>query len=92
MAAIEVGRVCIKTRGRDAGREVVVAEIVDRNFVIVAGDTVKRRRCNIAHLEPTPRKAEVPAGKAPREPKAPAAKATAGTKVPAGTAKKETKK
>ncbi len=48
---IEVGRVCMKVAGRDAGKMVVVVEKIDDNFVIVDGNT-KRRRCNIAHLEP----------------------------------------
>ncbi len=48
---IEIGRVCMKIAGRDAGKTVVVVEKIDDNFVIVDGNT-KRRKCNIAHLEP----------------------------------------
>jgi len=50
---IEIGRVCIKVRGREAGRRCVVVDVLDENFVIVDGD-VKRRRVNIRHLEPLP--------------------------------------
>jgi len=50
---IEIGRVCIKLRGREAGRRCVIVDILDENFVIVDGD-VKRRRTNIKHLEPLP--------------------------------------
>jgi len=50
---IEVGRVCVKLRGREAGRRCVIVDILDENFVIVDGD-VKRRRTNIKHLEPLP--------------------------------------
>jgi len=50
---IEIGRVCVKVRGREAGRRCVVVDILDENFVIIDGD-VKRRRTNIRHLEPLP--------------------------------------
>ena len=53
MAAIEVGRKCIKTAGREAGEKCAIVEIIDENFVEVVGEAVKNRRCNIAHLEPT---------------------------------------
>lgn len=48
---IEVGRICIKTAGRDAGLKCVVVEILDKNFVMIDGQT-RRRKCNILHLEP----------------------------------------
>lgn len=48
---IEVGRVCMKIAGRDSGKTVVVVEKIDDNFVIIDGN-VKRKRCNITHLEP----------------------------------------
>jgi len=49
---IEVGRVCIKLAGRDAGREAIIVDILDGNFVLIDGN-VRRRKCNIMHLEPT---------------------------------------
>lgn len=48
---IDVGRVCMKTAGRDAGKIVAVVDKIDDNFVMIDGN-VKRKRCNIAHLEP----------------------------------------
>lgn len=52
----DVGRVCIKTAGREAGRKCVVVDIIDKNFVLITGPKeltgVKRRRVNIDHLEP----------------------------------------
>lgn len=53
MAAIEVGRVCIKKAGRDAGEEVVIVKVVDNNVVIVKNKKGKESRCSIRHLEPT---------------------------------------
>ena len=52
----EVGRICVKTAGREAGKYCVVVKKVDINFVMVTGPReitgVKRRRCNVVHLEP----------------------------------------
>ncbi|WP_220607949.1 50S ribosomal protein L14e [Methanobrevibacter oralis] len=53
MVSIEVGRVCVKTSGREAGKKCAIIEIIDENYVEVVGEAVKNRRCNIAHLEPT---------------------------------------
>ena len=53
MASIEVGRVCVKIAGREAGEKCAILEIIDENFVEVLGGSVKNRRCNINHLEPT---------------------------------------
>ncbi len=65
MSAIEVGRVCIKTLGREAGKTCVIVDILDKNFVVIDGN-VKRRRCNIKHIEPTDKKVEIEKG-APTE-------------------------
>ena len=55
MPAIQVGRVCIKTKGRDAGLKVVVTKLVDDNYVMISSPVRKKgdRKCAIAHLEPT---------------------------------------
>ncbi len=63
---IEVGRVCVKIRGREAGRRCVVVDILDENFVIIDGD-VKRRRANIKHLEPLPVVLNIKAGASTEE-------------------------
>ncbi|MEZ0393958.1 MAG: 50S ribosomal protein L14e [Desulfurococcaceae archaeon] len=56
MPAIEVGRICVKVAGREAGRKCVIVDIVDNNFVLITGPKgisgVKRRRVNIKHIEP----------------------------------------
>jgi large subunit ribosomal protein L14e len=49
---MDVGTVCIKTAGKDAGKKVVVVDSMEGNFVLIDGP-IKRKRCNIAHLEPT---------------------------------------
>ena len=71
MPVIEVGRLCVKTRGREAGRKCVIVEIIDDNFVLVTGPKdvsgVKRRRANINHIEVLPEKIEIQPGASDEE-------------------------
>lgn len=55
MPAIQVGRVCIKLKGRDSGEKVVVTKVIDDSFVMVRSPARKSgdRKCAILHLEPT---------------------------------------
>jgi large subunit ribosomal protein L14e len=48
---IEIGRICLKLAGRDAGRDCVIVDILDNNYVLIDGN-VRRRKCNVFHLEP----------------------------------------
>ena len=48
---IEVGRLCVKIAGRDAGGKCVIVDVLDDKFVTIDGN-VRRRKCNVAHLEP----------------------------------------
>lgn len=63
MSAMEIGRVCLKLRGREAGRRCVIVDIMDRNYVLVTGPEdltgVRRRRVNMSHLEPLDEKIEI---------------------------------
>jgi large subunit ribosomal protein L14e len=69
--AIEVGRICVKIAGREAGRKCVIVDIIDENFVLITGPKsltgVKRRRCNINHLEVLDKKIEIPKGASDEE-------------------------
>ncbi|MBN2141988.1 50S ribosomal protein L14e [Candidatus Woesearchaeota archaeon] len=47
----EIGRVCVKLAGRDAGQKCIVIDNVDANTVLIDGET-RRRKCNVKHLEP----------------------------------------
>jgi large subunit ribosomal protein L14e len=66
LPAIEVGRICVKIVGREAGRRCVIVDIVDKNFALITGPRkvsgVKRRRVNANHLEPTQTKIDVKRG------------------------------
>lgn len=48
---IELGRLCVKIAGRDAGLKCVVVDILKDNYVLIDGET-RRRKCNVIHLEP----------------------------------------
>ncbi len=66
MPAIEVGRICVKNVGREAGKKCVIVDVVDKNYVLITGpktvSDIKRRRANIDHLEPTNEKIEIKRG------------------------------
>ena len=47
----EVGRVCLKLAGRDAGKRCIIVDVQDNKFVLIDGET-RRRKCNVKHLEP----------------------------------------
>ena len=71
MPAIEVGRVCVKIAGREAGRKCVIVDVIDRNFVLITGPQkvtgVKRRRANINHIEPTEKRVDIKRGNSDEE-------------------------
>lgn len=66
MPAIEIGRICVKISGREAGKKCVIVDIIDKNFVLITGPKtvtgIKRRRANINHLEPLAEKVEIKRG------------------------------
>jgi large subunit ribosomal protein L14e len=47
----EIGRLCMKIAGRDAGKKCVIIDVIDQHYVMIDGQT-RRRKCNINHLEP----------------------------------------
>ena len=48
---IEIGRLVVKTAGRDAGKKALIIDILDDKFVLIDGET-RRRKCNVLHIEP----------------------------------------
>jgi len=64
LALISVGRICVKTKGRDAGKKCVVVSIINDDFVLVTGPKkltgVRRRKVNIKHLFPLPKHIRLP--------------------------------
>lgn len=66
MPAIEVGRLCVKLSGREAGKKCVVVDVMDKSFVLITGPQsvsgVRRRRVNMGHIEPLEASVEIKRG------------------------------
>ena len=57
MSAITIGRVCVKTAGKDAAKYCIITEVLKDNFVKITGPKaltgIKKKKCNVTHLVPT---------------------------------------
>ena len=66
MTLYKTGRICVKVVGREAGSHCVVVEQKETNYVMITGPKnisgVRRRLCNIRHLEPLDTILEISAG------------------------------
>ena len=66
MPAIEVGRICVKVAGREAGRKCVIVDVMDKSYILISGPKkvtgVRRRRTNVNHVEPLVDKIEIKRG------------------------------
>jgi large subunit ribosomal protein L14e len=85
----EIGRICVKLAGRDAGMRCIVIDVLDKHNVLIDGET-RRRKCNMLHLEPLDKKVEISKN-------APAAEVIRvmkelGYEIPEKSARKEKKK
>ncbi len=71
MPAIEVGRICVKLAGREAGRKCVIVDVIDKSFVLITGPKtvtgIKRRRTNVNHIEPIQDKVKIKRGASDEE-------------------------
>ncbi len=71
MPAIDIGRICVKLSGREAGKKCIIVDIIDKNFVLVTGpkqlNGVRRRRVNVNHLEPTGNRLDLRKGETDEE-------------------------
>ncbi len=54
MPAVEIGRICVKTAGRNVGKKCVIVDVMDKSFILVTGPKavtgVKRKRANMNHI------------------------------------------
>ena len=64
--AIEVGRICVKSSGRETGRKCVIVDVMDKSFVLITGPKkvsgIRRRRVNMNHIEPLQSKVDIKRG------------------------------
>jgi large subunit ribosomal protein L14e len=71
MPAIEVGRICVKLTGREAGRKCVIVDLIDKSFILITGPKtvtgIKRRRTNVNHIEPLEDKVAIKRGASDEE-------------------------
>jgi large subunit ribosomal protein L14e len=52
MSVYDIGRLCVKTLGREAGHYCVIVDVIDKNYLLIDGLKVRRRRVNYKHIEP----------------------------------------
>jgi large subunit ribosomal protein L14e len=55
----EVGRLVVKIAGRDAGLKGVIVDVLDKGYVLIDGQ-VRRRKCNVIHIEPLDKVVKLP--------------------------------
>lgn len=63
---MSVGTVYMKIAGRDAGEYCVVVEQLENGFVLIDGNT-RRRKCNLRHLEPVGKNVDISEGASTEE-------------------------
>ncbi len=62
MSVYDIGRLCVKTMGREAGFHCVIVDIIDKNYLLIDGLKVRRRRVNYRHIEPITETIEIKKG------------------------------
>jgi large subunit ribosomal protein L14e len=62
MSVYDIGRLCVKTMGREAGHYCVIVDIIDKNYLLIDGLKVRRRRVNYKHIEPITETIEIKKG------------------------------
>jgi len=63
---LKIGRLCMKIAGRDSRNKCVIVDVVDDTYVLIDGQ-VRRKKCNIKHLEPLNQVLEIKKGAAHEE-------------------------
>lgn len=58
---IDIGQVAVKIAGRDSGRIGIVVDILKGNYVLIDGNT-RRRKCSLNHLELIPQVLKIKKG------------------------------
>ncbi len=61
-----IGRIVVKLAGKEAGRTAVIVDQSNENFVTIDGN-LKRRKCNLSHLELTDKTLDIKKGASTEE-------------------------
>src|SRR3989344_3847509 len=56
-----IGQLCVKIAGRESGKHCVIVDEVDSTYVLIDGN-VRRKKCNINHLELLNKKLDIKKG------------------------------
>ena len=56
---MDIGQVCLKTKGREAGNKAVILSEAKNGKVLIDGKKIKRRECNVLHLFPLKEKVDI---------------------------------
>ena len=83
-----IGRIAVKLSGKEAGRECVIVDQVNDSFVIIDGN-LKRRKCNLQHLEFTDKVLDIKKGASSEEVRDAMKKANLKVTVPRKKEKKD---
>lgn len=72
MTAFEIGRIAVKTAGRETAKKCVITGFVDKNFVTITGaglSGVRKnpRRANLKHLVPLDQKVNIKENASPED-------------------------
>ena len=62
MSVYDIGKVCVKTMGREAGHYCIIVDVIDKNYILIDGMKIRRRRVNYNHIEPTTESIEIKKG------------------------------
>src|SRR3989344_8968681 len=84
-----IGNLCVKLAGREGKKYCIIVDKIDSTHVLIDGN-VKRRKCNISHLEITPTKLDIKKGASSLEVKK--AMEKAGIKITEPKGKKSAQK
>ena len=61
-----IGQLCVKIVGKESGRYCVIVDKIDSTYVTIDGN-LKRRKCNINHLELLNKKLDIKKGASTQE-------------------------
>ena len=56
-----IGQLCVKIAGRESGKQCVIVDKIDSIYVLIDGN-LRRKKCNILHLEFLNRKLDIKKG------------------------------